>query len=270
MKRKNLLYLIFLVIFLVILFLLLITCHNKKQETYHFEVIKNKDDIELSPRLSEKDKNNVKLAQAKLKNMLKIFNDICDREGFEYFATGGTMLGAYLYEGIIPWDLDIDVAVNEKDFDKLAVILQKELPENMFFQSSKNDKNYSPDSTIVGKIRDKNSCYIEWTNKTKGGKKWHNGLQIDVIIFRDKGNKVEVPNDKLSMKRETVYPLKKKSFDGIPLSVMNNSEKILVYEYGKKCMKILPLEERFSHEGLVDPVNTCPHHYDLYPEIYHK
>ena len=50
--------------------------------------------------------------------------------------------------------------------------------DNMLFQNYETDKYYPKNNNIIGKLRDLNSCYIEYTNK--GGISWHNGLQIDI------------------------------------------------------------------------------------------
>lgn len=45
--------------------------------------------------------------------MVKVFAEILDRNGVEFFAHSGTMLGCVRHRGIIPWDDDVDVMVEE-------------------------------------------------------------------------------------------------------------------------------------------------------------
>ncbi|MCI6805660.1 MAG: LicD family protein [Prevotella sp.] len=51
-------------------------------------------------------------------DVLREFHDICHRNGFRYFACGGTAIGAVRHKGIIPWDDDIDVSMPRPDYDR--------------------------------------------------------------------------------------------------------------------------------------------------------
>lgn len=51
--------------------------------------------------------------------ILKYFTKMCDENGFVYYITYGTLIGAVRHKGFIPWDDDIDVWMSRKDYDKL-------------------------------------------------------------------------------------------------------------------------------------------------------
>jgi lipopolysaccharide cholinephosphotransferase len=51
------------------------------------------------------------------------FNDFCTKNSIDYWLCSGTLLGAYLYHGMIPWDDDIDVFVTRQDLSKLTELL---------------------------------------------------------------------------------------------------------------------------------------------------
>lgn len=70
----------------------------------------------------------MKRAWAAEMEILEAIIDICDRHGLQYFADGGTLLGAVRHQGFIPWDDDIDLCMKREDYRKLVQILPQELP----------------------------------------------------------------------------------------------------------------------------------------------
>lgn len=48
----------------------------------------------------------------------KAFAKFCSDNDIQYFAAGGTMIGAIRHHGFIPWDDDIDVYMKRQDYDK--------------------------------------------------------------------------------------------------------------------------------------------------------
>ena len=48
----------------------------------------------------------------------KAFAKFCLANNIQYFAAGGTMIGAVRHHGFIPWDDDIDVYMKRPDYDK--------------------------------------------------------------------------------------------------------------------------------------------------------
>lgn len=74
--------------------------------------------------------------------MLKEVIRICDKYKLQYFALGGTLLGAVRHEGFIPWDDDLDIGLKRKDYNRLIEILSIELNEPYSLHYYGNDKKH--------------------------------------------------------------------------------------------------------------------------------
>lgn len=70
----------------------------------------------------------MKHAWAAKLELLEVVTDICQKHDLEYFACGGTLLGAVRHKGFIPWDDDIDIGLKRPAYNKLIKILPDELP----------------------------------------------------------------------------------------------------------------------------------------------
>lgn len=74
----------------------------------------------------------MKHAWAAKLELLEIITNICKKHHIQYFACGGTLLGAVRHQGFIPWDDDIDIGLKRPDYNRLVQILPQELPYGIF------------------------------------------------------------------------------------------------------------------------------------------
>lgn len=56
--------------------------------------------------------------QSALLPMLRDFDSFCSQNRIHYSLDGGTLLGAVRHNGFIPWDDDVDIMVDRKNFEK--------------------------------------------------------------------------------------------------------------------------------------------------------
>ena len=96
---------------------------------------------------------NLRVCQLRQLEILKVIDGICRKHGISYWLDGGTLLGAVRHGGFIPWDDDIDIAMDYQDMKRFARIAQGEMPDGLFLQTPTTDPNVKEQMV---KIRDLN------------------------------------------------------------------------------------------------------------------
>ena len=94
--------------------------------------------------MSKSDIKKLALIQKNLLTIMDICHDICKNNNIKYSLIGGSMLGAVRHQGFIPWDDDIDIIMNFKDFLKFKKIFNKKFKNSnqiKFFDWT--DKKYT-------------------------------------------------------------------------------------------------------------------------------
>ena len=72
-----------------------------------------------------------KLRQLQLKclEMLDVVDRICKEHNIKYSLCGGSVVGAHLYNGVLPWDDDIDLMMTRENYNQFLSIAEKEQSE---------------------------------------------------------------------------------------------------------------------------------------------
>ena len=115
---------------------------------------------------------------------------ICRKNNIGYALSYGSALGIYNYGGFIPWDDDMDVAIDYFDIPRLVEALKNDLGDEFSFDCYEDNKRFNV-LIPTFKIRYKNSYIKEkffytLPNRCRNG----DGIFIDVVAL------LGVPEDK--------------------------------------------------------------------------
>lgn len=119
-------------------------------------------------------------------NILIDLDKFLKSKGIKYSLDGGTLLGAIRHNGFIPWDDDIDIAMNKKEFLKMLDVIDE-------FKSEKYDVYVPLDDSPIAigrmvKIYDKSVCIKEY------GDRCYAGAFVDIFSMMDVGNDLKKEN----------------------------------------------------------------------------
>lgn len=121
-------------------------------------------------------------AQERMLEMLLYIDGVCKSLNIKYRLSDGNVLGAIRHSGFIPWDDDMDVALERKEWLKLVDYLKKHPHPQFVLQDHDTDHNYFGSWAV---LRDLHSEYIVDSDIHNIRK--FKGLQIDLFPF-EKGN----------------------------------------------------------------------------------
>jgi len=262
--------------------------------------------IQLSPKLTKSDIDNLKKGQCKMTDILRWFDKICRENNLKYWVVGGTLIGTLRHKGWIPWDGDLDVNMMHKDLDKFINIIKDQVPKNLVVILPK-DYNTPHCKTVHSKIKDLYSHYYD------GGE--CEGLCLDIFpiekIIHKQNHVYKTPKrpktpkastnysftlptnsiiqytetyllkghndcwapicgipDKSTRKYCDVFPLKELYFEDIKVYVPNKYKEVSKQLWGDYPPPIPHISRRYPHEGKINPNKPTKKMLDKYKARY--
>jgi lipopolysaccharide cholinephosphotransferase len=151
--------------------------------------------------------------------MLKSIVDDFDKNKIQYWADGGTLLGAVRNGGIIPWDDDIDIGVFKEDGVVVKCVLR-------------NQKGYDWCETYFGyKLFRKDGKPLY----SRGRKLPYTYPALDIFLYNNDLSYTTTKAKTYFKKAFTMgnlFPLKKYKFEAFEINGANDAEDYLDRQYG--------------------------------------
>lgn len=240
---------------------------RKKQSPYYYYKNNNIDITTLPPAVGQI--RDIQLANLEL---LKVFDNVCRKNGLEYWLDYGSLLGAVRHKGFIPWDDDIDVGMIRTDYENVIDIFNRCVGDSDIYAAYCRDRN----NNLIIKIKHKKSDYVfvdifpfdlctqaimdknplKTTARIKKmckklakdnanssldelKEKYETMREEIFTTYKDAENKYIMRGVEFCgfpknwfYKYETIYPLKTIEFEGYNFSCLNNTEEFLTNLYG--------------------------------------
>ena len=124
-----------------------------------------------------------------LLEMLEYIDKLCRNNGIKYSLIGGSLLGAIRHKGFIPWDDDIDIILDKKNYDMLLNILKNSDNNDYFALIPNITKDYP---IQFAKLINKHTILKERGVLTKIE---NYGLFLDIFCYN------YVPDDEVERKK---------------------------------------------------------------------
>jgi lipopolysaccharide cholinephosphotransferase len=117
--------------------------------------------------------NDIRQIQLKCLEILNIVDDICRKNDIKYSLCGGSVVGAYLYSGCLPWDDDIDLMMTRENYNRFLKVASNNLPEGYSIHNYQLSNVFS---TLFTKITNNNTTIVQQNGTVSG-------IFLDITVY---------------------------------------------------------------------------------------
>lgn len=111
-----------------------------------------------------------------LLEILKVIDQFCLDHNIMYIAYYGTLLGAVRHQGFIPWDDDIDIAMERNVYNRFVEEWEKHPVDGYSLQRKENNPRYPYTFSKITKI---NSTFLEDESQIDD---YDTGCYVDIFV----------------------------------------------------------------------------------------
>ena len=65
--------------------------------------------------------------------IVKDIDELCKKNGIEYYLLGGSAIGAIRHKGFIPWDDDLDIIMSADNYDRFIDVCRNQLDQEKYY-----------------------------------------------------------------------------------------------------------------------------------------
>lgn len=200
-------------------------------------------------------------------DLIQEIDEICRKYDITYYASGGTVIGAFRHGGFIPWDDDADLYMTRDNYHKFLKAFHKENPKGRSFGTLEEDINYP--GTITHYRNNENTSFVTRYHTLNS---CDAGVVVDIFILDPVG-------DNPKQWEEHIGKLKVYADINFPFYAYvncGNSEYMPLYlEYAKKVEKYgkKSVNEELEQELFTYPEEEATHYilrWGTLPHVFRK
>lgn len=106
-------------------------------------------------------KPEIRQIQLKCLEIFDIVLNICKKHNIIYSLCGGSVVGAHLYKGFLPWDDDIDIMMTRDNYNKFLEVAENSLPEGYSIINYQNSDYSTTLKISFTKIMAENTTLVQ-------------------------------------------------------------------------------------------------------------
>ena len=113
--------------------------------------------------------------QLTMLEILKVFDAFCREHDLKYSLYAGSMIGMIRHKAFIPWDDDLDVCMERREYDRFIALWEQSHPAGYILQNKDNTPTFWQSFT---KIRKDHTTFLQ---EEREAGKYHTGIFLDVF-----------------------------------------------------------------------------------------